>query len=635
MTDRAQSTWRRAQRREQGGDTNGALTLYTRLMTEPDAGILPSLDDPNWEASASRLAARRVRALLADDEAKVRALLEEPASNALSRLGPQADAMALSDVATVFAGTSAARDAAFRAAQLAVGRGDMGIAEAILQRALALSAPSDREAMAAELVRLYERTRWPNGAATLCRQWRNGGKGPVPEFLERAARVDADANAFQFPPWRPRWRKTLPVYSSVRLAPAGLCYSKLGPKTVLGCLDLTTGEPKWQKEVVGNVWMFSGVAGPRDDSSFVMIQGGKTDSLAADSLACVDLWSGSVFPEVIRATTLEWSGFQKSRVGLATHVTREQGGRATSVDLLTGRGAWKRAECETLPGLESIPQLIFASAEGVWLSGASSGGSSSVVMLDPWTGAVVDSTTLTANAARTLFADIRNPAMQSKVGARMRGACVVPEFNDQRLSGRNLRTGATVWTTPPDMAIAKQQSLPGGAILAQTTDEELLLLDGDTGAVRCRSKDIRFPFRFGNEVDNTVVAYGPYTGQFQNGTNEVLVIDSAANAITFRGKLSARGPREMYPLRSLGAAMPDRLLVQVSAKNGTVNQSWIQVIDGQGELVNDWRLPPGGELGTADRRFQPVFAGGLLLMVDAGTGSVLAYEHDQGEGARK
>ncbi|MFZ4394745.1 MAG: PQQ-binding-like beta-propeller repeat protein [Kiritimatiellia bacterium] len=135
VTDRAQSTWRRAQRRELAGDTNGALTLYTRLMAEPDASILPSLDDPNWEASAPRLAARRVRALLADDEAKMRALLEEPASNALSRIGAQADAMALSDVATVFAGTAAARDAAFRSAQLAIGRGDMGIAEAILQRA--------------------------------------------------------------------------------------------------------------------------------------------------------------------------------------------------------------------------------------------------------------------------------------------------------------------------------------------------------------------------------------------------------------------------------------------------------------------------------------------------------------------
>ncbi|MFZ4394746.1 MAG: hypothetical protein ACOYOU_03870 [Kiritimatiellia bacterium] len=186
------------------------------------------------------------------------------------------------------------------------------------------------------------------------------------------------------------------------------------------------------------------------------------------------------------------------------------------------------------------------------------------------------------------------------------------------------------------MAIDKQQSLPGGAILALTTNEEVVLLDGDTGAVRCRSKDIRFPFRFGTEVGNGVVAYGSYTGAFQSGTNEVLVIDTAANAITFRGKLpAARGSGEMYPLRSLGAAMPDRLLVQVSANIGTINQSWIQVINGQGELVNEWRLPPSGELGTADRRFQPVFAGGLLLMVDAGTGSVLAYEHDPGDGGKK
>jgi outer membrane protein assembly factor BamB len=632
---RAEATWRWAQGRERTGNTNGALTLYVRLMTEPEAGIPPLLDDRNWEASAPRLAARRVRALLTDDEAKVRALLEEPASNALSLLGSHADAMALSDVATVFAGTSAARDAAFRAAQLAIGRGDMGIAEAILQRALALSAHSDREAVAAELVRLYERTKWPKGAATLCRQWRDGGKGPVPEFLERAAR--ADVNAFPLPPWRLRWRKTLPANISIRLAPAGLCYSRLGPTTVLGCLNLTTGKSRWQKDVAGLVWMSSGVAGPRDDSSFVTIQG--------DSLACVDLWSGSVFPDVIRATFWEWSGYLVSRAGLATHVTKQKGGSADSADLLTGRGAWKRRECETLlPGMESIPRFAFVSAEGIWLLGSSSDGSSQVVILDPWTGTVVSSIPMAASSAQALFSRLPGRSGPWKVEGRMRGDYVVPKLDDQRLSGKDLRTGATVWTSPPDIAIEKQQSLPGGAILALTTNEEVVLLDGDTGAVLFRSKDIRFQFDLASAVDNAVVATyrqgtRKWVPSFLDGTNEVLVIDTAANAITFRGKLPSRSPRKMYPLRSLGAAMPDRLLVSVnqelSVKNETVNQSWIQVVNGQGEMVNEWRLPPSRELGTVNRRFEPVFAGELLLMVDTENGSVLAYEHDPGEGAKK
>jgi hypothetical protein len=631
VVQRAEATWRWAQGREQAGDTNGALTLYTRLMTEPDAGIPPSLSDPSWEASAPRLGAQRVRALLADDAEKVRALIEEPAANALSRLGPQADGMALIDVATVFAGTSAARDAAFRAAQLAIGRGDMGIAEAILQRALALSAPSDRDAVTAELVRLYERTKWPNGAAPLCRQWRDGGTGSKPEFLERAAQADANADAFPLPPWRLRWRKTLPATISIRLTPAGLCYSAFGPKTVMGCLDLTTGEPRWQKDVAGLVWMFSGVAGLRDDSSFVMIRGDKRDS----RLACVDLWSGSVFPDVIRATSWDWPVYFVSRAGLATHVTLQKGGSAASSDLLTGCGAWQRGECETLPGMEEIPQLIFASAEGVWLSGSRSDGSKQVVILDPWTGAVVSSIPMAASSERTLFSRGPGRSFPWTMENRRLGAYVVPDHNDQRLSGKNLRTGTTVWTSPPDMAIANQQSLPGGAILAQTTNEEVVLLDGDTGAVRCRSKDIRFPFDRASVVGNAVVAYGPYIGQFLNGTHEVLVIDTAANAITFRGELPQRSC-VMNPLRSLGAAMPDRLLVSVeNVKGGTVNQSCIQVINGQGEMVNKWRLPPNGEFGTGDRRFVPVFAGELLLMVDTENGSVLAYEHDPGDGAKQ
>ncbi len=165
--ERAESTWRMAQYRERNGDTNGALALYTALVTGSDVTIPPTLNDPNWEVSAPRLASRRIRTLTAGD-ARGLALLEEPASNALTRLGPAPACMALVEVATVFAGTAAGRDAALKAAQVAVDHGDLGTAEVILQRSLALSKPSGGSAITDALLHLYERMHWPSGVVKLC-----------------------------------------------------------------------------------------------------------------------------------------------------------------------------------------------------------------------------------------------------------------------------------------------------------------------------------------------------------------------------------------------------------------------------------------------------------------------------------
>ncbi|MEI8354422.1 MAG: PQQ-binding-like beta-propeller repeat protein, partial [Lentisphaerota bacterium] len=101
-SERAESTWRLAQLRERTGDTNGAISLYTALLTGSGVTLPPTLDDPNWEVSAPRLASRRIRSLTVGD-ARGLAFLEEPASNALARLGPAPACTALVEVATVFA----------------------------------------------------------------------------------------------------------------------------------------------------------------------------------------------------------------------------------------------------------------------------------------------------------------------------------------------------------------------------------------------------------------------------------------------------------------------------------------------------------------------------------------------------
>jgi hypothetical protein len=85
--------------------------------------------------------------------------------------------------------------------------------------------------------------------------------------------------------------------------------------------------------------------------------------------------------------------------------------------------------------------------------------------------------------------------------------------------------------------------------------------------------------------------------------------------------------------------MPDQLLVNTST-NSNVNktyfsQSWIQIINAQGENTNGWRLPRTEDLRDAkgSYNYASYFAGGLILLV--GQGEVLAYEHDPGDGGKK
>jgi hypothetical protein len=233
--ERAKSTWRWAQCREWAGNTNGALTLYAALASDPDAPLAPNPDETDREASAHRLAAQRIRTLLAGDAAKGWALLEEPAAQALARLGPKAGCAALVDLATFFPGTLAGREAAIQAAHLAAGRGDLGTSETILQRALALATPSNRVALAEQLARLYERMKWPRGAAQLRDEWPRLGDGaPAPEFLARAA---TNAIGAPPPPWRLRWQKRLRDRTDIRLVASGLFYWNSEAKHT-GCLNL-------------------------------------------------------------------------------------------------------------------------------------------------------------------------------------------------------------------------------------------------------------------------------------------------------------------------------------------------------------------------------------------------------------
>ena len=622
--ERAEATWRLARYHERTGDTNGALALYAALVTAPDAIIPPALGDDTWEASARRLAARRIPALLAGDEDKGRALLEEPAAQALARLGPSAACTALVEVATLFAGTAAGQAAAFKAAHLAAGKGDLGTAEAILQRALTLSPPSARIAVVEELVRLYDRMKWPQGAAQLRDEWPRLGAGEgVPEFLgSAAAGPRRGAPAGPLPPWRLRWRKTLGAGTGMQVVPAGLFYWSGGKQA--GCLALDTGLPRWQRD--GALQVSYGRMG--SDDSHLM------PATLGDRSVCVDMWSGAIATNILfQSGPGSGSGTPAvSRIGLATIHVPAPGGVLASVDALTGRTAWKRRELDSLLGGGTLTYPVWSSADGVVLTSYQPDRSSLSATLDPWTGDLASRRSYGPGAAVPWGA--RRPGRAwNKGGDDAATERSAPVIENKRLTVKNLRTGAAIWISPADIDLVKHQIMAGGTVLAQTAEDELLLLDDEDGRILFRSRGVKFPFDYASNVGEAVIAFHGEGG----GTNEVLVLDPAGTTIAFHGRLS----QQMQPLMTLGPAMTNQLLVNTYVNNKVkdryVFQRWLHVVDARGENSSGWRLPRSEDIGDTARVFQynPLFAGDLILVFDQSSGDVLAYEHDPGDGGGK
>ncbi len=617
-TERAESTWRLAQCLERTGDTNEALARYADLLAAADASITPTLGDADWTVSTRRLAAQRIRVLRGEDAAKGRALLDAPAAQALARLGPAAAWTALVEVATFFPDAEAGREAALKAAQLAVDRGDWGIAETILQRALALSARSNRVVIAGELVKLYERMKWPQGIAQLRNEWPASDAGErTPEFLKLAA---TNAAALPLPPWRLRWRKTLDTGTGFLMVPAGAFYWNNQTKQI-GCLTLETGQPRWQT----NGTFFINQTALANEHLLTLCG-------ATDSRAWVDVWSGVLMTNGVYQSSRLPDRENHSvliRNGLMTTGVQGEGGLLTSMDVLTGQVIWRRTDMESLLGLGAVPYPT-STAEGLVFVGKVSGQTAQVLTLDPWTGAIVTRRTLDQHAAWTRFKHNRAAKRWSPAALDVGS----PVLEKQQLTAKNLRRGGTAWTSPPELAIVKYQIL-NEMVLAQTEEEELVLLNGETGRVLQRSQGEPFTFDYATAIGDAVIAFR----QMGDGTNEVLVLDPAVTGIAFRCRLSAE---TMQPRMTLGPALPGQLLVNVyysdRVKNRDVPRSCIQVIDGKGNNPNGWRLPRNEEIRDKAAteyatEYLSYFTPNAILMV--GQGEVLAYEHDPGEGAKK
>jgi outer membrane protein assembly factor BamB len=616
-TERAESTWRLAQCLERTGDTNEALARYADLLAAADASITPTLGDADWTVSTRRLAAQRIRVLRGEDAAKGRALLDAPAAQALARLGPAAAWTALVEVATFFPDAEAGREAALKAAQLAVDRGDWGIAETILQRALALSARSNRVVIAGELVKLYERMKWPQGIAQLRNEWPASDAGErTPEFLKLAA---TNAAALPLPPWRLRWRKTLDTGTGFLMVPAGAFYWNNQTKQI-GCLTLETGQPRWQT----NGTFFINQTALANEHLLTLCG-------ATDSRAWVDVWSGVLMTNGVYQSSRLPDRENHSvliRNGLMTTGVQGEGGLLTSMDVLTGQVIWRRTDMESLLGLGAVPYPT-STAEGLVFVGKVSGQTAQVLTLDPWTGAIVTRRTLDQHAAWTRFKHNRAAKRWSPAALDVGS----PVLEKQQLTAKNLRRGGTAWTSPPELAIVKYQIL-NEMVLAQTEEEELVLLNGETGRVLQRSQGEPFTFDYATAIGDAVIAFR----QMGDGTNEVLVLDPAVTGIAFRCRLSAE---TMQPRMTLGPALPGQLLVNVyyseRVKNREVFRSCIQVIDGKGNNPNGWRLPRNEEIRDTGSgyatEYVSYFTPNVILVV--GQGEVLAYEHDPGDGGKK
>ena len=600
VAERAESTWRWAQCRERAGNTNGALALYAAVFAVPDVPLAASPGESDHPASVHRLAGHRIRALLADDKAKGWSLLEKPAAEALARLGPAADRAALVEMATFFPGTIAGREAAIKAAQLAADGGDMGMAEATLQRALALASPSNRVALAEEMVRLYDRMKWPRGAAQLRDEWPRLGDGaPAPKFIEDAA---AKAVGVPLPPWRQRWRQRISSGIGRMVLNDSLFYWDSNKKET-GCLDLATGRSRWRKD---------GVFGPMpgqqgwDNQHLLLVYNGEHG-------ACIDTWSGAMMTNALFHGPPTWvrdrGGHEHNpmtlgRIGLTTVNPPPSYANLACVDVLTGKVAWRRGDMDTLLDwlMWSIP--VSSSSTGIILSSIETDETRVAVALDPWTGAVTARRSFDAGAFGAWAQRMYGRDGSEDATAMDRGH---PVLENGRLTVKNLRTGATAWRSAPDIAIARHRIMPGGMLLAQTDTEESLLLNGSDGRIKCRSGEVRFAFDEASFLGNAVVL----SRRTADGASEVIVLDPVAGRSLFHGRL----PEHASPLMSLGPTMPDQLLVRMDV----AGKQWVQVVNTLGKETNKkWRLPAGS--------YHPVFTDGLIVLL--GDGELLAYEHD-------
>lgn len=617
-SERGEAVWRQAQCREQAGNTNGALALYVAMLEGPEAAIPPVAGDADWEVSARALAARRLDGLLAGDEPRRRTLIEAPASQALAQLGPKPSFTGLVEVATLFPRTSAGKEAAQKAAQAAEEGGNLGMAEAVLYRALTLSAPPDRDAAVEALLKLYQRMKWPDGVVRLEADWPQlFGEEAVPEALARAAaEARSAAVPTPLPPWRLRWRKTLGQGAQVRPLNAGVFYWNPSSKRA-GCLLLESGLPRWEKSVAFNSW------GGVDTESPVLV------SVFINSTnAYLDVWSGTmtVYQPPTLGQPVWWGRSLAGRTGMGLTGAQVPGGLVASIDTLTGQVAWKRRELESLLSAPNgNAQPSFVTARSATFMVYRQDGSWSLSDMELQTGAITSRQTAAKGA--NLWSRRKGGGYYAYNIDRS-----YPIIENERIIVKNIRTGAVAWTSPPDLAIASQHPLNNGWILARTTND-LVLLNGQDGKVLRRWEGRQFEFSYAGDLDDAVVAYK----QLGGGTNEVMVLDPACSNVMFRGILS----QQTAPILSLGPTLPGQLLVRVSGNftegKNTVYRQFLQVVDEKGENPKGWRLPRKGDIPdeSGQWQYQHYFAEGLILMINQNTGDVLAYEHDPADGAGK
>ncbi|MEI6150016.1 MAG: hypothetical protein WCS01_13025, partial [bacterium] len=664
--ERAEAIWRLAQYRERAGSTHAALTLYAALIAAPDATLSLASGETRWKTSTRRAAAQRLRTLLANDEPQYRALLEKPAAQALAGLGATPACTTLVEVATVFAGTTAGRDAAFQAARLAAEHGDLGTAEVILQRALALSFPPARAPVVEELVRLYmDRMKWPRGVTQLLEEWPQLGGGlPVPDALARAstnAVAMQRAFATPLPPWRLRWRGERKAAATSIVSPAGLLYSQSGNEASYrqakeplrqadcGCLDLDTGKVRWQRD--GLIYTVPFQPAERKGMSSRHLISVDFSGNTGDGV--MDLWSGAVTTNRI-PTAKDLYGVSGNtavtRIGMAVVVRNDV---LAGVDALTGHRIWSRGDLDMTAGYNQWRGMSSLAGAVVVNGSAQEDGSVMPTSFDLCSGAIL---------SRRSFAAAREYGIWSPRVASLRSLAdpliidfLDPVLENKRLSKRNSRTGAVLWTSPPDLAIVKFQAIyDNDTVLAETESDELVVFRGADGKILCRSLEKRFSYTqsgwasalcsiafpdaapsmwtFGAiGAGNAVAAFRSQ----KSGTNELMVLDPAIGTVTFHGLLPYRNEIQVMPILSLAPAMTNGLMVWVKdQQDRSAAQDFIQIVNSQDTSSSGWRLPRTADVRDPKRSyFTPFFARELIVMVSSD--ETLAYEHDPGEGAKK
>jgi hypothetical protein len=344
--------------------------------------------------------------------------------------------------------------------------------------------------------------------------------------------------------------------------------------------------------------------------------------------AYLDAWSGAIsLCQPPAPGPLAWWGRSVARPGLALAGVQVPGGFLACFDTLTGRIIWKRWELEALlNAANGNIQPSYLSPRRATFMAYRSDGSMNVTELDLPTGAVT-SRQSADNNRRNLWWRQKGGSYYPVMDRSY------PVLENERITVKSLRTGDVIWTSPPDLAIAKQQPLNNGLVFASTTTNDLVLLDGRDGRLLRRWDGLRFDYTYAGNIGDAVVAYKPGAA----GTNELLVLDPAASNVQFRGFLSP----QTTPILSLGPSLPGYLLVRESRnfteKNGSFYRQFLQVVDERGENPREWRLPRKEEVADASGHwyYQHYFAEDLILVQNQNTGDVLAYEHDPGDGGKE